>query len=185
MPRRWKPIPPCSRPSSTCVSKTMDRLIYTVLTGLGARSRSQTVTANNLANAETTGFRREIIAAEGRYLASDSATTRAQAGAPSLATPRQAGKIIPTGRPLDIALSGDAWLALQGPLVNGRPTEHYSRRGDLTLDPDRPAAERRWPACPQPERHRRHRARRRHARHRRRWHAVGAHRRRRNRRWAS
>jgi flagellar basal-body rod protein FlgF len=111
----------------------MDRLIYTVLTGLGARGRSQAVTANNLANAETTGFRREIIAAEGRYLQSDAATTRAQAGAPSLATPRHAGKIIPTGRPLDVALAGDAWLALQGPLVNGRPTEHYSRRGDLSL----------------------------------------------------
>jgi flagellar basal-body rod protein FlgF len=111
----------------------MDRLIYTVLTGLEARTRSQTVTANNLANADTTGFRREIIAAEGRYLASDIATTRAQAGAPSLATPRHAGKVIPTGRPLDIALAGDAWLALQGPVVNGRPTEHYSRRGDLSL----------------------------------------------------
>lgn len=113
----------------------MDRLIYTVLTGLEARTRSQSVTANNLANADTTGFRREIIAAEGRYLSSDIATTRAQAGAPSLATPRHAGKVIPTGRPLDVALAGDAWLALQGPVVNGRPTEHYSRRGDLSISP--------------------------------------------------
>jgi flagellar basal-body rod protein FlgF len=111
----------------------MDRLIYTVLTGLEARTRSQSVTANNLANAETTGFRREIIAAEGRYLASDAALTRAQAGAPSLATPRHAGKIVGTGRPLDVSLAGDAWLALQGPVVNGRPTEHYSRRGDLSV----------------------------------------------------
>lgn len=113
----------------------MDRLIYTVLSGLGARGRAQSVTANNLANAETTGFRREIIAAEGRYLSSDAATTRAQAGAPSLATPRDPGKIVATGRPLDIALAGDSWLALQGPVVNGRPTEHYTRRGDLALTP--------------------------------------------------
>lgn len=113
----------------------MDRLIYTVLTGLEARTRSQSVTANNLANAETTGFRREIIAAEGRYLAADVDTTRAQAGSPSLATPADPGKIVNTGRPLDVALAGDAWLALQGPVVNGRPTEHYSRRGDLSLSP--------------------------------------------------
>jgi flagellar basal-body rod protein FlgF len=111
----------------------MDRLIYTVLTGLEARTRSQSVTANNLANAETTGFRREIIAAEGRYLAAATPLTRAQAGAPSLATPADPGKIVATGRPLDVALAGDAWLALQGPVVNGRPTEHYSRRGDLSV----------------------------------------------------
>ena len=110
----------------------MDRLIYTALTGLSARSRSQAVTANNLANAGTTGFRREIVAAEGRYLTGNAAS-RVQAGAPSVTTPAEPGKIDPTGRPLDIAMAGEAWLAIQGPLVSGRPTEDYTRRGDLTV----------------------------------------------------
>jgi flagellar basal-body rod protein FlgF len=119
----------------------MDRLIYTALTGLAARTRSQSVTANNLANAVTTGFRREIVAAEGRYLMPQTAAggvdpggrSRVQAGAPSVATPQAPGKIAATGRPLDIAMAGDAWLAVQGPVVKGLPTEAYTRRGDLSV----------------------------------------------------
>jgi flagellar basal-body rod protein FlgF len=111
----------------------MDRVIYTVLTGLAARGRQQTVTANNLANAGTTGFRREVIAAEGRYLAGAAISSRVQSGAPSVATPRDPGKIEPTGRDLDIAMGGDAWLAVQGLVIKGVPTEAYSRRGDLAI----------------------------------------------------
>lgn len=106
----------------------MDRLVYTVLSGLGARSRGQAVTANNLANAQTAGFRREVLIAEGRYLAADALPARAQAGAPSLTTPRQAGRVTATGRPLDIALNDDAWLA-----VRDGPREGYTRRGDLSV----------------------------------------------------
>ncbi|MBC7505218.1 MAG: flagellar hook-basal body complex protein [Sandarakinorhabdus sp.] len=113
----------------------MDRLIYTALTGLAARTRSQAVTANNLANAQTTGFRREIIAAEGRYLTGGPVPSRAQTGAFSVATPRENGKINATGRALDVALGGDAWLAIQGPVVGGLPTEAYTRRGDLDISP--------------------------------------------------
>ena len=111
----------------------MDRLIYTALTGLSARSRSQAVTANNLANAQTTGFRREIIAAQGRYLTGGAVSSRAQTGAASVATPREPGKIGATGRSLDVAIGGNAWLVIQGPVVNGTATEAYTRRGDLDV----------------------------------------------------
>ena len=111
----------------------MDRLIYTALTGLSARTRSQAVTANNLANAQTTGFRREIIAAAGRYLTGGATPARAQTGASGVATPREPGQIAAPGRPLDVALGGNAWLAIQGPVVNGNPTEAYTRRGDLDV----------------------------------------------------
>lgn len=111
----------------------MDRLIYTALTGMAARGRAQTITANNLANAATTGFRRELVAAEGRYFAGAAVTSRVQAGAPSLATPHDPGRVSPTGRDLDIAMGGEAWLAVQGPVVKGQPTEAYTRRGDLTV----------------------------------------------------
>lgn len=111
----------------------MDRLIYTALTGLSARTRSQAITANNLANAQTTGFRREIIAAQGRYLTGGTVAARAQTGAFSAGTPKDAGKVVSTGRPLDIALGGNAWLVIQGPVVNDLPTEAYTRRGDLAV----------------------------------------------------
>jgi flagellar basal-body rod protein FlgF len=113
----------------------MDRLIYTALTGLTARSREQQVTANNLANAGVPGFRRELVVQEGRYLDGGIQKARIQAGAPSLSTPAQGGRIEATGRGLDVALAGDAWLAVQGPIVGGRPTEGYTRRGDLAVSP--------------------------------------------------
>jgi flagellar basal-body rod protein FlgF len=119
----------------------MDRVIYTALTSLTARQRAQAVTANNLANAETIGFKREIIAAESRYLGSasqlgPSGIARAQSGAPSLTTPLSAGRSLPTGRPLDIALAGEAWLAVQGTPKDNQPTEAYTRRGDLSVSPN-------------------------------------------------
>lgn len=116
----------------------MDRLIYTALTGLSARAREQLVTANNLANAQVPGFRRDMVAQEGRYLdarrAIDGAwEARALVGAPSLATPAVPGKVQATGKGLDVALSGDAWLAMQGPVIGGQVREAYTRRGDLTV----------------------------------------------------
>jgi flagellar basal-body rod protein FlgF len=116
----------------------MDRLIYTALTGMNARAREQLVTANNLANAGVPGFRREIVAQEGRYL--DAARTadgafkaRAQVGSPSLATPAVPGKVQATGKNLDVALAGNAWFAVQGPIIGGEVKEGYTRRGDLSV----------------------------------------------------
>jgi flagellar basal-body rod protein FlgF len=116
----------------------MDRLIYTALTGMTARARESQVTANNLANAQVPGFRRELVVQEGRYIAPRSANAgahaaRAQAGAPSLSTPAVAGRVQATGRAMDVALAGDAWLAVQGPMVDGLVKEGYSRRGDLSI----------------------------------------------------
>lgn len=117
----------------------MDRLIYTTLSGLNARAREQLVTANNLANAGVPGFRRDVVAQESRYLGAardvDGAwRARAQTGAPSLATPHQPGRIAATGRELDIAMGGEAWLAVQGPVIGGDVREAYSRRGDLQVN---------------------------------------------------
>ena len=39
----------------------MDRLIYTAYTGLSASMIQQRVIANNMANAQTTGFRAELL----------------------------------------------------------------------------------------------------------------------------
>src|SRR5690606_31883939 len=42
---------------------------------------------------------------------------------------RDPGSIRPTGRPLDIAMAGDAWLAVQA----SDGSEAYTRRGDLSI----------------------------------------------------
>ena len=59
----------------------MDRLIYSALTAMRSSQAAQAVTANNLANAQTSGFRRELSSLSARWLEGDADTTRVQAHA--------------------------------------------------------------------------------------------------------
>ncbi|MGL4542646.1 MAG: flagellar basal body rod protein FlgF [Polymorphobacter sp.] len=101
----------------------MDRLIYSLLSGMRSRTSAQTVTANNIANASTPGFRRELTSQVSQYLGN----SRAQAQDSITTAAMEPGKILATGEPLDIAVEGDGWLAVQA--ENG--DEAYTRRGDL------------------------------------------------------
>lgn len=105
----------------------MDRLIYTALTGMNAAMTRQRAVANNLANASTPGFRAEEFAVTPATLKGPSLEARAMAQGAVHGVDMSKGKINPTGRSLDIAVRGDALIALQAP--NGG--EVYTRRGDL------------------------------------------------------
>jgi flagellar basal-body rod protein FlgF len=107
----------------------MDRLIYTSLTALRSAQSRQTVTANNLANANTPGFRADMAEAQSLWLKGSEVNSRAFASEEVLAADMRAGVVNATGRDLDIALSGDALLTVQA--ENGE--EAYTRRGDLML----------------------------------------------------
>jgi flagellar basal-body rod protein FlgF len=109
----------------------MDRLIYTALTGMRARLAAQAVTANNLANAQVTGFRREISSLASRYLAGPEGATRVQAADAEASSNMEPGRIDTTGQPLDVAIDGPGWIAVQ--TVDGN--EAYTRRGDLRVAP--------------------------------------------------
>ena len=91
----------------------MDRLIHTALSGMrGAMSR-QTVIANNLANANTTGFRAEMSAARSLWVRGPGLNARASASEEVVSANMAAGTVSATGRDLDIAMAGDALLAVQ------------------------------------------------------------------------
>ena len=107
----------------------MDRLIYTSLTAMRGSMARQTATANNLANAQTPGFRAEISEAQSLWLRGDGANTRAFASENVITADMRTGTITHSGRDLDIALAGDAMLTVQAP--NGE--ESYTRRGDLQI----------------------------------------------------
>lgn len=109
----------------------MDRLIYTALTGMRSRQAEQAVTANNLANASTTGFRRELSSLASRYLAGPEDMTRAQADDDVATASTAQGRIDATGQPLDVALDGPGWIAVAA--ADGG--EAYTRRGDLRVGP--------------------------------------------------
>jgi flagellar basal-body rod protein FlgF len=105
----------------------MDRLIHTALSGMRGAMARQTVISNNLANANTAGFRSEMSAARSLWIRGAGLQTRASASEEVVSANMRPGTVSATGRDLDIALAGDALLAVQA--EDG--SEAYTRRGDL------------------------------------------------------
>ncbi|NIJ08992.1 flagellar basal-body rod protein FlgF [Sphingomonas vulcanisoli] len=107
----------------------MDRLIYSSLAAMRGAMARQTAIASNLANANTTGFRGELTNAQALWMSNGKATdARATVTGEVAGTDMSAGPVTATGRDLDVAINGDAMLAVQG--KDGG--EEYTRRGDLT-----------------------------------------------------
>ncbi|WP_419898092.1 flagellar basal-body rod protein FlgF [Roseomonas sp. USHLN139] len=114
----------------------MDTPGYVVLSRLAAQRRAQDVVASNLANADTPGFKAsQMVFAE--HLARQQNAQTPRGGAEVAFTQDRAtwrdfspGPLQATGNPLDIALSGDGFFALQ--TANG---ERYTRAGRFALSP--------------------------------------------------
>jgi len=109
----------------------MDKLVYTAASGLKAHLTSQAAIANNMANASTIGFRADRVVFDRLSLHGSNFETRTTASAEVIDADRKAGVMQQTGRPLDIAIPGDSWLAVQA--TDG--SEAYTRRGDLAIAP--------------------------------------------------
>lgn len=110
----------------------MDRMIYLSMSGAKATMERQEVLANNLANASTLGFRAELQAFRAVPVRGDGASTRVYALETTTGYDARQGPVQHTGRPLDLALQGNAWLSVQG--LDG--TEAYTRAGALTVSAD-------------------------------------------------
>jgi flagellar basal-body rod protein FlgF len=108
----------------------MDRLIYTAMTGARQAFLQQAGVANNLSNAATVGFR----AMEHRFrsvpIQGEAMPTRAFTIDASVANVFEQGPFMATGRPLDVAVKGEGWIAVETP--NGQ--EAYTRAGNLQID---------------------------------------------------
>ena len=108
----------------------MDRLIYVAMTGAKHLMHREAVTANNLANATTTGFRadleafRALPAVGGKGL-----PTRAFVVESSVGQNLQPGILQRTGRTLDVAVQGQGWLVVQT-----SQGEAMTRAGSLVVD---------------------------------------------------
>ncbi|HEX6017225.1 MAG TPA: flagellar basal-body rod protein FlgF [Burkholderiaceae bacterium] len=108
----------------------MDRMIYLSMAGAKASMQRQDALAHNLANASTPGFRAEMTAFRAVPVRGDGASTRVYALESTPGYDAEPGAVQPTGRNLDIALKGNAWLAVQG--LDG--TEAYTRGGALDVN---------------------------------------------------
>jgi flagellar basal-body rod protein FlgF len=108
----------------------MDRMIYLSMAGAKANMQRQDVLAHNLANASTTGFRAELQAFRAVPVNGSGASTRVYALETTPGYDASPGVVSNTGRPLDVAMRGNAWLAVQG--LDG--TEAYTRGGSLDVN---------------------------------------------------
>ncbi len=112
----------------------MDRMIYTAMSGASQTMARQAAVAHNLANANSTGYKAEEHRLRAVQVQSQAAVkglpTRAFAIDASTHTDFTAGAMTGTGRPLDVAVQGPGWIALQ--LPDG--SEAYTRNGSFQLD---------------------------------------------------
>jgi len=105
--------------------------IYVATAGAVAQSNALDATANNIANAATTGFHGDRVTFREALTAARSPDV-ATVGAGTARIDGQAGALLPTENPLDLALDGDGYFGVTTP--NG---PRYTRAGNFQLDPGR------------------------------------------------
>jgi len=109
----------------------MDKLIYSSLSAMRAAMARQTMTANNLANINTPGFRAEMSSSTALWLKGDGFDSRATTSGEVVSADMSEGTVVETGRPLDVAIQGkNMLLAVQ----SREGDEAYTRRGDLQIN---------------------------------------------------
>jgi flagellar basal-body rod protein FlgF len=108
----------------------MDKLIFTAMTGAKHAQQRQDTVAQNIANVSTGGYRAAMYAARAVPVDGTGLATRAFAQEAATGADFSPGVIQRTGRELDVAMEGNAWLTVQG--RDGR--EAYTRAGALRID---------------------------------------------------
>lgn len=128
----------------------MIRGLYTAAAGMLLESRRTDVISNNLANVNTTGFKKEDVLAEAfpqMLMRRLDDPTSFPPGMPSIdqrpiigmvgvgvaaqgtATDYTQGQVVQTGNPLDVALASEGFLVVETPRG-----DRYTRNGSFSLD---------------------------------------------------
>jgi flagellar basal-body rod protein FlgF/flagellar basal-body rod protein FlgG len=115
----------------------MDSGYYAILTGLVTRSQALDTAANNLANANTNGFRAERDFFRGALLGADAPNSQLNSALNGFGVvggngiDRTQGQLTRTGNPLDVAIEGQGFLAVRAPAGT-----RYTRDGALSRAAD-------------------------------------------------
>lgn len=102
--------------------------LYVAMSGAVAQERALDVTANNVANANTAGFRaervtfQEVLGGQGNL---------SFVSAEEAAVDTSKGELRATGNPLDVAVDGDGWFAMETP-----DGPRYTRSGAFRIGPE-------------------------------------------------
>jgi flagellar basal-body rod protein FlgF len=109
----------------------MDKLIYVAMSGATETLNAQAANSYNLANASTTGFKADLTAFQTRAVTGPGYASRAYATDGSVGWDTTNGVQVTTNNPLDVAVQGSGFIAVQDSSGN----EAYTRAGDLHIDP--------------------------------------------------
>lgn len=109
----------------------MDKLIYTAMTGASHVLQQQAAVSENLANANTPGFRAALNTFRAVPLVGEGLPTRVFVVDSTAGADFSPGTQQQTGNPMDVAVQGAGWLAVQG--ADGK--EAYTRNGSFKVSP--------------------------------------------------
>ncbi|MDP3516292.1 MAG: flagellar basal-body rod protein FlgF [Pseudohongiella sp.] len=107
----------------------MDKALYISMTGASQTMRAQAIHAHNMANASTNGFRADLAQARSMQVYGEGMPSRVYSMTENPGTDFSKGPLQQTGNSLDVAVSGEGWIAVQTP--DG--SEAYTRAGDLKI----------------------------------------------------
>jgi flagellar basal-body rod protein FlgF len=108
----------------------MDRMLYIAMSGAKETLIAQANNSNNLANVNTPGFMEDLNQFRSMPVFGEGYPTRVYALGERSNINFEKGSIQSTGNPLDLAVKGEGYFAVQS--VDG--SEAYTRRGDLKVD---------------------------------------------------
>jgi flagellar basal-body rod protein FlgF len=110
----------------------LDRLIYTAMVGTRALIHRHETITQNLANASTNGYRAQTALLHSAPGGSPDGASRTAPVETSTGTDFRPGPVLQTGNPLDVAITGSGFFAVQA--ADG--TEAYTRDGQMELSPE-------------------------------------------------
>ena len=103
--------------------------IYLAMTGLNATMDKMTAATNNLANASTTAFKAQQPVFQAQPLYGQGLADRVDVASAEDTADFKPGPIEQTGRPLDVAVNGAGWIAVQA--ADG--SNALTRNGSLSI----------------------------------------------------
>ncbi|MDD5214434.1 MAG: flagellar basal-body rod protein FlgF [Methylococcales bacterium] len=110
----------------------MDRSLFIATSGATQTLLAQTANANNLANAQTTGFKSDLQQFRSMPVYGDGYPTRVYAMTEKPGTDFSQGALQTTDNPLDLAIKGDGFFSVR----DSKGKEAYTRAGDFQMTPD-------------------------------------------------
>ena len=110
----------------------MDKFLYIAASGAKQDLMATGIRANNLANAQTNGFKAQLEQARAMPAYGEGLPSRVFSMTESPSNNYEGGPMITTDRSLDVAIQGEGWFSVQTDLGE----EAFTRSGSMTMSVD-------------------------------------------------